>query len=210
MATAVASGSVAPAPAARPVRVLPGATPLPPPLRPDIEAFLRGAAAAPPLVRHADGLSAEAREEAVDLCAAAVEKHPADVERCIQVERESDGSVDLFPTTTPLALAVRVFPVDPPLFRDGTKELQTKRRSRFCPLSPAFHSTFVPLKQHRDQTIVPHKPDKPIQTIKEAMDRRFGGRWHAVAGRGFAFAVTHQELLHVCVAGSVGVLLWKL
>jgi len=42
------------------------------------------------------------------------------------------------------------------------------------------------------------------------MDRRFGGRWHAVAGRGFAFAVTHQELLHVCVAGSVGVLLWKL
>jgi hypothetical protein len=42
------------------------------------------------------------------------------------------------------------------------------------------------------------------------MDRRFGGRWHAVAGRGFAFAVTHQELLHVYVGGSVGVLLWKL
>jgi hypothetical protein len=88
----------------RPVYHLPDAPPLPPTARPDVEAFLRNAAASPPLVRYVAGgggggsgsgsggsggggalAEPEARDEAVDLCAAAVEKHAADAERCVQV-----------------------------------------------------------------------------------------------------------------------------
>jgi hypothetical protein len=120
-------------------------------------------------VKHSEGLSAEARDEAVDLCAAAVEKHPGDVERCMQVRRGSSN----------------------------VERLAVLRRPPTRAIPPDALSPSPP-------------PSIKNKTIKEALDRRFGGRWHAVAGRGFAFAVTHQELLHVYVGGSVGVLAWKL
>lgn len=97
-ATAATTAAIPARAPERPVRVLPDPPPLlPPSARPDVEAFLRNAAAAPPLVRHADGLAAEAREEAVDLCAAAVEKHPVDVERCMQVRRTFSFSGSRYP-----------------------------------------------------------------------------------------------------------------
>ena len=51
--------------------------------RKDMEAFFKMAKY--PLVRQTDML-AEMREEAVDVCVTAVEKHQADMEKCTQVE----------------------------------------------------------------------------------------------------------------------------
>ena len=54
--------------------------------RKDMEAFSKMAKY--PLVRQTD-MSAEMREEAVDVCVTAVEKHQTDMEKCTQVARES-------------------------------------------------------------------------------------------------------------------------
>lgn len=35
-------------------------------------------------------------------------------------------------------------------------------------------------------------PCTPVQMIKEALDRRYGGPWHVVVGKAFAFEVTHE------------------
>jgi dynein light chain 4 len=48
----------------------------------DMEAFLKMAKY--PLVKHTD-MTAEMREEAMDTCITAVEKHHADMEKCTQV-----------------------------------------------------------------------------------------------------------------------------
>lgn len=188
-----ATAAARPAPSTapdRPVHVLPDPpAPHPASARPDVEAFLHGAAALPPLVRHAAGLSAEAREEAVDLCAAAVEKHPADVERCMQVRRRGGC-------------------------RGFCCPVLAGRGKERAGLGAAHTTPYPKAKRRKDAHALPPqktpRKKKKKKTIKEAMDGRFGGRWHAVAGRGFAFAVTHQELLHVYVGGSVGVLLWNL
>ncbi len=50
--------------------------------RKDMEAFFKMAKY--PLVRQTD-MSAEMREEAVDVCVTAVEKHQSDMEKCTQV-----------------------------------------------------------------------------------------------------------------------------
>jgi dynein light chain 4 len=34
--------------------------------------------------------------------------------------------------------------------------------------------------------------EKCTQTIKDALDKRFGGPWHVVVGRAFAFEVTYE------------------
>lgn len=34
--------------------------------------------------------------------------------------------------------------------------------------------------------------EKCTQTIKEALDKRWGGPWHVVVGRAFAFEITHE------------------
>lgn len=52
--------------------------------RKDMEAFFKMAKY--PLVRQTD-MSAEMREEAVDVCVTAVEKHQTDMEKCTQVDR---------------------------------------------------------------------------------------------------------------------------
>lgn len=54
--------------------------------RKDMEAFFKMAKY--PLVRQTD-MSAEMREEAVDVCVTAVEKHQTDMEKCTQVARGS-------------------------------------------------------------------------------------------------------------------------
>jgi dynein light chain 4 len=51
----------------------------------DVDAFLR--AAKHPLVKHTD-MGAEMREEALDVCITAVEKHPHDVEKCTQMIKD--------------------------------------------------------------------------------------------------------------------------
>lgn len=51
----------------------------------DVDAFLR--AAKHPLVKHTD-MGAEMREEALDVCITAVEKHPHDVEKCTQIIKD--------------------------------------------------------------------------------------------------------------------------
>lgn len=48
----------------------------------DMEAFLRQAKY--PLIKYTD-MTAEMREEAMDVCITAVEKYPQDVEKCTQV-----------------------------------------------------------------------------------------------------------------------------
>ena len=50
--------------------------------RRDMEAFLKMAKY--PLIKHTD-MTAEMREEAVDICITAVEKYQADMEKCTQV-----------------------------------------------------------------------------------------------------------------------------
>ena len=52
--------------------------------RKDMDAFFKMAKY--PLVRQTD-MSAEMREEAVDVCVTAVEKHQTDMEKCTQVDR---------------------------------------------------------------------------------------------------------------------------
>ena len=56
----------------------------------DMEAFLKMAKY--PLVKHTD-MTTEMREEAMDTCITAVEKHHADMEKCTQVSAKS-GSAD--------------------------------------------------------------------------------------------------------------------
>lgn len=34
-----------------------------------------------------------------------------------------------------------------------------------------------------------------MQVIKEALDRRYGGPWHVVVGKTFAYEVTHEVRL---------------
>ena len=98
----------------------------------------------------------------------------------------------------------------------------------------------------------PADPEKSTQMIKEALDKRYGGPWHVVVGRAFAFEVTHEvrgrwrcagagaarcsgmeagyrraaahaaapcrtphapaqvkHFMHLYVAGTTGVLVWK-
>lgn len=40
-------------------------------------------------------------------------------------------------------------------------------------------------------------PTSIVQVIKEAMDKKFGGPWHVVAGNCFSFEVTHEVRLQV-------------
>ena len=54
----------------------------------DMEAFFRQAKY--PLVKYTD-MTAEMREEAMDVCITAVEKYPQDVEKCTQVRRHAHG-----------------------------------------------------------------------------------------------------------------------
>lgn len=35
----------------------------------------------------------------------------------------------------------------------------------------------------------------PGQAIKEALDRKFGPRWHVIAGNYFSFEITHEVIL---------------
>ncbi|KAI7839735.1 hypothetical protein COHA_006539 [Chlorella ohadii] len=57
----------------------------------------------------------------------------------------------------------------------------------------------------------PADAEKSTQMIKEALDKRFGGPWHVVVGRAFAFEVSHEckHFVHMYVAGTTGVLCWK-
>ncbi|KAL4423579.1 hypothetical protein ABPG77_004619 [Micractinium sp. CCAP 211/92] len=54
--------------------------------------------------------------------------------------------------------------------------------------------------------------EKCTQVIKEALDRRYGGPWHVVVGKTFAYEVTHEckHYLYMYVGGTTGVLVWKL
>lgn len=40
------------------------------------------------------------------------------------------------------------------------------------------------------RSFTPHPPF--MQAIKEALDKRYGGPWHVVMGKAFAFEVTHE------------------
>lgn len=53
-----------------------------PPSFQDMEAFFRQAKY--PLIKYTD-MTAEMKEEAMDICITAVEKYPADMEKCTQV-----------------------------------------------------------------------------------------------------------------------------
>ncbi|EFN59202.1 hypothetical protein CHLNCDRAFT_138129 [Chlorella variabilis] len=54
--------------------------------------------------------------------------------------------------------------------------------------------------------------EKCTQMIKDGLDKRFGGPWHVVVGKAFAFQVTYEckHFLHLFVGGTTGVLVWKL
>jgi dynein light chain 4 len=49
------------------------------------------------------------------------------------------------------------------------------------------------------------------RAIKEGMDRRFGGSWHAVVGEGFGMEISHEErnLLYMFFDGTVAVCVWR-
>ena len=55
----------------------------------------------------------------------------------------------------------------------------------------------------------PNDMEEVTQSIKEAMEKKFDGHWHVVAGQSFAFDITHEAYLYVFVAGTMAVLLWK-
>ncbi|KAK9859772.1 hypothetical protein WJX84_003532 [Apatococcus fuscideae] len=54
--------------------------------------------------------------------------------------------------------------------------------------------------------------EKCTQAIKEALDRKFGPRWHVIAGNYFSFEITHEckNLLYLFIGGTTGVLVWKM
>lgn len=53
--------------------------------------------------------------------------------------------------------------------------------------------------------------EKIAENIKREMDKRFGGRWHCVMGRGFGFDVSFNDncLIYLCIDEAIGVVLWK-
>mmetsp|Transcript_6655 Transcript_6655/g.15053 ORF Transcript_6655/g.15053 Transcript_6655/m.15053 type:complete len:109 (-) Transcript_6655:187-513(-) len=58
----------------------------------------------------------------------------------------------------------------------------------------------------------PTEMEKCTQMIKEQMDKKFGAPWHVVVGRAFSYEVTYEvkNMLHIFVAGTTAVLLWKM
>lgn len=48
--------------------------------------------------------------------------------------------------------------------------------------------------------------------IKDLMDKKFGPPWHVVVGKSFSYEITHEvrNIIYMYVAGTTGVLCWKL
>jgi dynein light chain 4 len=47
--------------------------------------------------------------------------------------------------------------------------------------------------------------------IKETMDKKFGGPWHAIVGEGYSFEITYnlKNLLYMFFGGSMAICVWK-
>lgn len=50
------------------------------------------------------------------------------------------------------------------------------------------------------------------RSIKEAMDKKFKGRWHVVVGEGFGFEITYElhKLLYLYFGGNLAILIWNM
>ncbi|XP_036356653.1 dynein light chain 4, axonemal-like [Octopus sinensis] len=50
------------------------------------------------------------------------------------------------------------------------------------------------------------------RSIKEAMDKKFKGRWHVVVGEGFGFEITYElhKLLYLFFGGNLAILIWNM
>lgn len=56
-----------------------------------------------------------------------------------------------------------------------------------------------------------HNHEHAARSIKDALDKRFGGPFHVVIGESYACAVTYQEnsLLYMYNGGNIAVLVWR-
>lgn len=57
----------------------------------------------------------------------------------------------------------------------------------------------------------PDNNQSAAQAIKESMDKKFGGSWHAVVGEQFGLEISHEQgsLLYIFCGGNLAVCLWK-
>jgi hypothetical protein len=143
---------------------------------PDMEAFLRQAKY--PLIKYTD-MTAEMREEAMDVCITAVEKYPQDVEKCTQV-RGGQG------------LGGGAAASGRGIISGGSAQRPHGARCISCASSSmalGSHATRIPHQTSaRLITCTPRHP----QMIKDQMDKKFGAPWHVVVGRAFAYEITYE------------------
>lgn len=56
----------------------------------------------------------------------------------------------------------------------------------------------------------PEDKESATKLIKEEMDKKFNGHWHAVVGEGYGFEVTHEmkKVLYMFFGGNLAILVW--
>lgn len=142
-----------------------------------------------PLIKYTD-MSAEVREEVLDICITACEKYGNDMERCTQVGGACVHAL-----------------------RDACLSLAPVQRSCAPGLTDALLPSLLltelpPPSTHARARLHNHTR----QQIKEQMDRKFGSPWHVIVGRAFAYEITYElrNMLYLFVGGTTGVLLWKM
>ncbi|XP_076392509.1 dynein axonemal light chain 4-like [Megachile rotundata] len=56
-----------------------------------------------------------------------------------------------------------------------------------------------------------HNHELAARSIKDSLDKRFGGPFHVVIGESYACAITYQEktLMYMFNGGNIAVLVWR-
>jgi hypothetical protein len=162
-----------------------------------MEAFFRTANY--PLVESSD-MSAEVREEALDVCLLACEKHSADMEKCTQVRFHCCSATGAWLRMQQLRLGAVLALCDLRCARLGG-----------APLSCHVLACRKAFETHSCRRVCSYGGPGRMQVIKEQLDKKLGAPWHVVAGQHYAYEVTHEcrNMLHVFIGGKLGVLCWK-
>lgn len=172
-----------------------------------------------PLIKHCD-MTAEMREEAVDICITAVEKFPSEREKCTQVRinRQGNASSIVQRCRRFLGSAARHERQHAVSAQCAIRCVLTERlQLGHCPLTAAWqcgklythrllqchglpetevHTLPAPGSRRvggSGRHLSASDPAKRVpQLIKDTMDKKFGPAWQVVVGKGFSYDVQYE------------------